>query len=236
MKLHEITADDQEPLLITLMRQRLAKGERIARYYRSGDELRPMWVMGMRRVPKGGGPGIEPSVDWVFRCNKGNNIDYLSYDEEDLDNLELIPGKTKKSWQLRRFRSKVNEGLGSDLVDYMDFAETAYGSNSAIRRRYDKLARELLKRGFSFSRSELTGRDGRFKRQLDDAHHLFVISSPRKVAGRAEPIIPTGVSITIKPQPPSTQILATFKHVNMDLNDLTDPGVDIDDVLSGKAL
>lgn len=235
MKLHEVKGMlDDEPLLITLIRQRLAKGERVARYYRSGDSVRPMWIMGMVRVPKGAGPGVEASVDWVFRCNKGNNIDYLSYDEEDLDNLELIPGKTRKTWQLRRSRSKVDEGLGSDLVDYMDFAETAYGSNSAIRRRYDKLARELLKRGFSFSRSELSGRDGRFKRHLDGAHHLFVISSPRKVAGRAEPIIPTGVSITIKPQHGSSQILGPFKHANMALNDLTDPGVDLDDVLSGK--
>lgn len=104
MKLNEIAMDGQEPMILAVMRTRMSKGERVARYYRSGSSIKPMWIVDWRPetvLPPPGEKGQR--VEWVFRANKANNIDYFTYDNDTVENhLELVPGKTPKTWQLKR--------------------------------------------------------------------------------------------------------------------------------------
>jgi hypothetical protein len=183
MKVNEITGVEDEPLLIALIRQRLNKGERVAIYYRTrggfsfNTAVKPMWITGIQHVKQPGGPGIDTSTSWVFRCNKGRGITYQSYDAVDFDdNFELAHGKTKGAWQFRRRAANIKEGVGSDLMDYVDFAEQAY-NRKPLRDKVDKLAHDLFRLGFSFKVSKL-GKTAQFTKTVHngtrDEEHIII--------------------------------------------------------------
>jgi len=217
MKLNEIHAEGQEPLLFVLMKQRMDKGDRIARYYRAGDSVKPMWVVDWHYN--------KDDDHWVIRVNKGNNIAYVTYATADLDKLELVPGKTKKTWQLRKM-AQLKEGRGEELMSYTDFAEKAY-TKAKTRAMYDTLAAELFKRGFSFSISP-KGTAGRFKKEINGEGIQLSItgnSAPTHSSRRT-------VIVSITGHDPGTGE-PRGKHESYEIDDLVDNGADLDFVLQG---
>jgi len=120
-----------------------------------------MWITDIARrsrkvLPNKPGPQ-ETIVTWTFSGNTGPR--FVTFTQDELENgaLTLIPGKTKKTWQLTRAKKwPVNEGRGDELMAYMDFADKNF-SREKQRERYDMLASELFKRGFTFEVSQYHG-------------------------------------------------------------------------------
>lgn len=161
MKLNEITGTPDEPIIVTLIKSKMAKGERVARYYVSGSGSKPMWITditGRSRKVLPNKPGPQETITtWTFLGSNGPR--FVVYTQDELENgaLTLIPGKTKKTWQLTRAKkSPVNEGRGDELMAYMDFADKNFPREKQ-RERYDALANELFKRGFTFEVSQFHG-------------------------------------------------------------------------------
>ncbi len=110
MKLNEITATGHTPLLIILMQQLLKKGERIAwshergaRFAKSDESTAPWWIQKIERKDH---PVTNTSPKWLFTYDHGIAIRGVTYSGDNFDNeFELIPGKTKGTWE---FRSRVD--------------------------------------------------------------------------------------------------------------------------------
>lgn len=170
MKLTEIkNALDDEPLLITLMRQRLEKGERIARYYRVGEALKPMWIIYMER-----GTSANKATTWNFHCNKAGGSTWVSYPEEGFDdNFELLPGKTKGAWMFRRRGKTVNEGMGEQVMEFVEYLDK-YSLTPKQRDLFEKLGMQLLKLNFHFDFDTDVFRK---QDQLDDGTWLILLPS-----------------------------------------------------------
>lgn len=147
MKLFEIADEHDTPLLVSIIRKRLAAGERVARYYKSGESVKPMWVV---KIEKTSDP-IDPE-NWIFTVNKGNNVNYLRYTTAEMnDKMELVPGKTKKTWTVRKIAPPVNEGKGEDILAFSDFLAKRVVKDIASTRKYEGLAAKLFKDGWKWS-------------------------------------------------------------------------------------
>lgn len=222
MKLHEIA--DEEPLLLVMIRKLLDKKQKVAWYIRKGDRFVPVWVHDWHEMMKTYGDGPQPV--WTIRGYQGYNVQYKHIRKDQVDKWTLIPGKTKNSWRLKLADLMVKEGLGSDLANYMDFAESTF--KGAVRRRYDQLARELFKRGFSFQHVPESSRAGRFIKADGDQQVKVAIVGPKKTPRRA---LKNTVMISITTVESGR---ASGKHQPYEIEDLTDPGVDLDYILSGE--
>jgi hypothetical protein len=120
-----------------------------------------MWisdVFGRSRKVLPNKPGPQETITtWTFLGKNGPRIVVYTQDELENGAITLIPGKTKKTWQLTRAKkSPVNEGRGDELMAYMDFADKNY-PRVAQREKYDALANKLFKRGFAFEVSQFHG-------------------------------------------------------------------------------
>jgi hypothetical protein len=227
MKLNEITAEPDEPIIVTLVKSKMAKGERVARYYVSGSGSKPMWITDIARrsrkvLPNKPGPQ-ETLTTWTFFGDNGPRIVVYTQDELENGAITLIPGKTKKTWQLTRAKkSPINEGRGDELMAYMDFADKNYPS-VAQREKYDALANKLFKRGFAF--------------EVLQIHGLFIKINKNKTQ--------TSLAIQSKEgSQPARDLLhvvvlgANRKMVNtgtiFSLDDLIGDDAEMDDILAGK--
>jgi len=148
MKISEVIGQlDDEPIIVSLIRQRLLKGEHVARYYKSGATVKPMWIQSVSAAAG----HADTDASWVFTVVKNRSTDYLSYTQHDLDNrMELIPGKIKKTWELRKRPARVSESLGEQVMEFTDYLEKYCPLDDDAQDLLTAFAHRLFKAGWLF--------------------------------------------------------------------------------------
>lgn len=101
MKLNEIRfiepEQHAEPLLISLIRDRIQKGDRVYRRVRKGEGSTPEWLESVARTMK------QEKPYWAFRGQVGYKpVNVYGYFEDEIHNVFLIPGTRKGTWQIKR--------------------------------------------------------------------------------------------------------------------------------------
>ena len=143
---------DDEPMLIRLIRQRMEKKQKVARYIRSGDRSVPVWMHSFRPDEKTYADGKQKV--WTFKGYQGYREIFTSYRDDTFDrDYELIPGKTKNTWQIKRRAAQVTEGQGEDVLAFAEYLRTARIKPEKARPRFEVLATMLFQRGWKYATS-----------------------------------------------------------------------------------
>jgi hypothetical protein len=156
MRLSELL-EEQEPLLFSMMRKARAAGKKIAWYIRSGDSTKPVWIHSWKHDELAPSPGQTEALPfWQLTGYQGYRAMYRNLLDADLDKWTLVAGKTKGTLQLKR-RVVTNEGVGSELMLFMDYLKDRFPGNDAGRDTLRKFATYLFKHGYTYSEGPSNG-------------------------------------------------------------------------------
>lgn len=153
MRLNELLeSDDDEPLIITLAKQQMEKGDRIARYYMSGNRKVAGWISGFKHVVTAPIKGMRADDVWQAEVWHNGQRTYVGYNADTLSDgtYELVKHPTlKKIWIIQRAKKSVTEAQGSEVMAFTDYLTRKHILKKLVPE-FEKVGTMLFKRGYTF--------------------------------------------------------------------------------------